>query len=311
MFPGDSAIKNLLKTYKLFLTIIIGALIGGETICFSGEGNTNGTTEHKDAPNVAATADKCSNIPALPDGSIKLVTKVIDGDTVVIEGGTHVRLLGIDADERDHPCYEPAKDRLEELILNKEIKLEKKTEDKDQWCRYLRYVFLDNQNIGLTLVKEGMAVARFSPEDVKYRKEIVQAEKEARKGKIGCKWNGNATKEKKKTKFSWEQLTTEKTGLKVVGACQTSNYYEKEMVVEGKIASAFRSNTNTIFLNFEKSYPDQCFTAVIFSADQSQFIEGPEKYYSQKTVRVKGEIQKYNRRPEIILGNPAQIEVGK
>ena len=175
----------------------------------------------------------------------------------------------------------------------------------------MRYILLGDQNIGLELVKEGLAVARFSPDDVKYREEITQAEKEARKNKTGCKWDGKEIKEEKKTSFLWEQLTPEKTGLKVVSACQAVNFPEKEMIIEGKVSNAFRSKTNTIFLNFEKSYPKQCFTAVIFSSNKSKFIENPEKYYSKKTVRLKGKIQKYQGTPEIILKNPAQIEVGK
>jgi len=121
---------------------------------------------------------------------LKLVTKIIDGDTVVVEGGNHVRLLGMDADERGDPCYTPAKERLEELVLNKEVYLERDVEDQDQYKRYLRYLILDDKNINLMLVQEGLAIARFSPENVKYKKEITAAEKEAIENKIGCKWGG-------------------------------------------------------------------------------------------------------------------------
>ena len=76
-------------------------------------------------------------------GSVSIVTKVIDGDTVVVEGGYHVRLLGIDTDERGYPCYNEAKKRLEELVLNKEVYLESDKDDKDQYERYLRYLILD------------------------------------------------------------------------------------------------------------------------------------------------------------------------
>ncbi|GAG14785.1 unnamed protein product, partial [marine sediment metagenome] len=34
----------------------------------------------------------------------KMVTRIIDGDTVIIEGES-VRLLGMDTDERGEPCY--------------------------------------------------------------------------------------------------------------------------------------------------------------------------------------------------------------
>jgi endonuclease YncB( thermonuclease family) len=140
---------------------------------------------------------KCENLPELTDGTIKLATKIIDGDTFLIEGGYSVRIFGVDADERGYPCYGPAKGRLEELILNKEVKLEKEKENFDQYCRYLRHVFVDGQNVSFELVKEGLAVARFSPENIKYREEISLAEKEARENKIGCKWGSVAKVEKK------------------------------------------------------------------------------------------------------------------
>lgn len=118
-----------------------------------------------------------------------IVTKVIDGDTVVVGGGYHIRLLGIDADEKSYPCYEPAKVRLEELVLNKQVKLEKDTTDIDQYRRCLRAIFVGNKNISLELVREGLAVARFYEPDVKYKNEIQIAEKQVIENKKGCKWS--------------------------------------------------------------------------------------------------------------------------
>ncbi|HLD37229.1 MAG TPA: thermonuclease family protein, partial [Candidatus Nanoarchaeia archaeon] len=80
------------------------------------------------------------------------------------------------------------KSRIEELVLNKEVKLEADAEDTDQYGRYLRYIFLDGKNINLQLVQEGLAVARFYPENIKYKQEIIDAEKQARENKTGCKW---------------------------------------------------------------------------------------------------------------------------
>ena len=118
------------------------------------------------------------------------MTKVIDGDTVVVEGGYHVRLLGMDADEKGYPCYEQAKTRLEDLVLAKQVRLEKDKTDLDQYGRCLRYIFLDNTNINVQLVKEGLAIARFYEPDVKYRAEITAAESYAQQNKLGCKWSG-------------------------------------------------------------------------------------------------------------------------
>jgi micrococcal nuclease len=119
----------------------------------------------------------------------KTVTKIIDGDTVIAEGES-IRLLGIDADEKGYPCYNAAKTRIEELVLGKEVYLEPDAENKDQYGRYLRYLFIGNQNANLQLVKEGLAVARFSPGNTKYKEEILAAETAARGAGTGCKWNG-------------------------------------------------------------------------------------------------------------------------
>ena len=299
--------KEFFEKNKIFVAIVVGVLIIGGAIYFSGK-------KEKPLVEEQEKSQSCANIPELPDNSLKLATKIIDGDTFLIEGGYSVRILGIDADERGYPCYDAAKNRLEEIILNQEVKLENGTEDLDQYCRYLRYVFADNQNISLELVKEGLAVARFSPEDVKYRGEISQAEKEEKENKIGCKWSGVEIKkeEETKTEYQWEKLTTEKLGYDVVEACEAGKYLGRELIMEGKVADAYYDlKSNTVFLNFEKVYPNQCFTGVIFSSNLYKFVQNPEDYYLGKTVRIMGEVKEYQGRPEIILEDPSQIEIGK
>lgn len=117
-----------------------------------------------------------------------IVTKIVDGDTVIVRGGKSVRLLGIDTDERGKKCYTAAKERLEELVLGKGVVLERDAEDRDRYGRLLRYLFLNETNINALLVSEGLAVARFQG-NWKYKTEITALEKEAIEGKIGCKWS--------------------------------------------------------------------------------------------------------------------------
>ncbi len=305
--------KEFFEKNRIFLAIVVGALVIGGAIYFSGKKESPSKSAGEEV--ITGNSQNCGNIPELPDNSLKLATKIIDGDTFLIEGGYSIRILGIDADERGYPCYDTAKNRLEELILNQEVKLEKGTEDKDQWCRYLRYMFFDDKNISLEMVKEGLAVARFSPEDVKYREEITQAEKEAKENKIGCKWSTETktpTEGEEKEQFQWEKLTTEKLGVDVVLACEAGKYLGRELIVESKVADVYHdSKSNTVFFNFEKAYPNQCFTAVIFSSDLYKFVQNPEDYYLNKTVRIMGEVKEYQGRAEIILEDPSQIEVGK
>ena len=183
---------------NIFWAIIIGAVIIGAGVYF---GLKSGTS---DIPPISKMASEKVD-PRAPQDLVKsdltttaecsasdstIVTKVIDGDTVVVEGGWHVRLLGIDADESGYPCYQPAKTRLESLILGKKILLEKDKTGVDQYGRCLRYIFLGDKNIDTQLVYEGLAIARLYEPDVKYRAQITSAEAYAQSNKIGCKWDG-------------------------------------------------------------------------------------------------------------------------
>ncbi|MFH1162419.1 MAG: thermonuclease family protein [Candidatus Jorgensenbacteria bacterium] len=295
--------KKFFEGNKLLLAVVIGALIVGGAIYFSPKSETEKQSQ-SDISSVAASPVQCL-APAEA-----LATKIVDGDTIIVEGGYNVRLLGIDADERGYPCYSEASKRLEELILNKRVRLEKDITDVDQYQRCLRYVFLDKQNVDLELVKQGLAIARFYEPDVKYKEEIVLAEKTAIENKVGCKWAGSKPPQPVVAE-KFEDFTPEKTGLEVIFACNAGNYYGKEAIIEGKIVDGYKSKTNTVFLNFEKAYPNQCFVGVIFSQDQYKFAKDPEEYYSGKTVRIKGKIQEYQGKPEIILKDPSQIEVGE
>jgi endonuclease YncB( thermonuclease family) len=175
----------------IFLAIIIGAAIIGGFI-YSG---LKGNSQPVDLSSALVISPE-QNGRITPPASIgvcgadenTIVTKVIDGDTVVVEGGYHIRLLGMDADEKGYPCYDSAKTRLENLVLGKQVELEKDKTDLDQYGRCLRYIFLGDENIDVRLVKEGLAIARFYEPDVKYKSEISVAEKQAQTLRIGCKW---------------------------------------------------------------------------------------------------------------------------
>ncbi len=252
-----------------------------------------------------------SNPNQCPSSEV-IVTKVIDGDTIVVEGGYHIRLLGIDADEKNYPCYEEAKKRLEELILNKKVRLEKGSLDLDQYDRCLRYIFLGDENINLEMVKEGLAVARFYSPEEKYRNEISQAEKEAMTNKIGCKWKEKGGENELKVEDSeqWQRLTSSRTGYKLIKACQAGDYLGEKVIAEGRIVDTYYSSSKgVVFLNFEKPYPNQCLTGVIFSDSLENFKDNPQEYYLNKIVRIIGEVKEYKNRPEIILDTPQQIEV--
>lgn len=120
------------------------------------------------------------------------VTKVIDGDTVEIESGEKVRLLGINAPEENEYYYQEAKERLTKLVEGKLVKLETSSEDKDRYGRLLRYIFVDDLHANLRLLKEGYATVYIINPDEQYYLEFKKAEKEAKESKLGL-WTSSDT----------------------------------------------------------------------------------------------------------------------
>ena len=92
----------------------------------------------------------------LDDSETGVVGRVIDGDTLVI-GNQSVRLLGINSPERGEKYYEEAKKFLENAVLNKTVELEFGRDKYDLYKRKLAYIYYDNRNVNLEIVKEGYA----------------------------------------------------------------------------------------------------------------------------------------------------------
>ncbi|MCX6815749.1 MAG: hypothetical protein NT120_02770 [Candidatus Aenigmarchaeota archaeon] len=93
----------------------------------------------------------------------------------------------------------------------------------------------------------------------------------------------------------------------VIDVCTAGSYLGDYKTVQGVVIDVFVSNTNTVFLNFGRPYPDHCFTAVIFASDKSKF--GNVYSYKGKTVQVSGSVESYQGKSEIVLENPSQIKI--
>ena len=93
----------------------------------------------------------------LTDYEEALVIRIIDGDTLEIESGEKVRLLGIDAPEKGERYSLEAAKFLEEKVLNKTVVLELGSERYDRYGRILAYLYINGKNINIELVKNGLA----------------------------------------------------------------------------------------------------------------------------------------------------------
>lgn len=113
------------------------------------------------------------------------VTRVIDGDTIVLSTDEKVRLICINTPEVGEDYYGEASDRLSELILNKEVELVKDKSETDRYGRLLRYIYLDGDFINEQMVKEGYAKAYPYSPDLTKCPQIESAEAYAKSHSLG------------------------------------------------------------------------------------------------------------------------------
>lgn len=114
------------------------------------------------------------------------VERVIDGDTFELATGEVVRLIGVDAPESVKPgevvqCFgHEASLFLKELVEHHEIRLERDTSERDRYGRLLRYVYLGDDFVNETLVREGYARAKAYRPDIAKQEIFTEAQEKAR-----------------------------------------------------------------------------------------------------------------------------------
>jgi len=110
-----------------------------------------------------------------PDETVE-VTHIIDGDTVILKDGRHIRLIGINTPEigRNGSPSEPgavaAQKHLHSLLQGqKQIFLKLDAEEFDRYKRTLAHLFLpDGKNIQANLLAEGLAIPLTIPPNLEH-----------------------------------------------------------------------------------------------------------------------------------------------
>lgn len=134
-----------------------------------------------------------------------LVKRVVDGDTLLLENGERVRLIGIDTPE----MHESSKlhrdsqrsgqdirtiqalgrrsyDFTRQLVEGKRVSLEFDVEKQDRYKRLLAYVYLkDGTFVNAQIIRQGYASLMTFPPNVKYADLFLKLYQEARDNKRG------------------------------------------------------------------------------------------------------------------------------
>jgi micrococcal nuclease len=139
------------------------------------------------------TATQPSAPEQLEEGTFE-VRRVVDGDTLVLDSGTRVRLQGINCPESVKPespveaWGAEAKDFTEDFIrrARNRVRLSFGVERKDQYDRFLAFVWNGDVMLNEELVRAGLAQAKLG---YRYsgvmKSRLAKAQKEARQARRG------------------------------------------------------------------------------------------------------------------------------
>lgn len=136
-----------------------------------------------------AVKDK-DNMPLSSKGAFR-VTRVLDGDTIVLDNGETVRLIGVDAPEIHHPEIpvqrfgQEAAEFLRRFAEGFECILEYEPGDiRDQYGRLLAYVFIGGRLANAEMIRRGYAYA-YTRFPFRRQTEFIAMEREAREHQYG------------------------------------------------------------------------------------------------------------------------------
>lgn len=244
-------------------------------------------------------AQTCEGLRIVPGG---IVTQVTDGDTVMLDAGQVVRLIGMQAPKLPlgregfptWPLANEARAALEAIVLGQNASLAYGGEETDRYGRLLAHLLIegDGQPVWTQqyMVETGWARVYSFPDNRRCLDQLFAAEARARSARLGI-WADPY--------YSVRAADRPDTLLERVGS------YE---LVEGRVLLAERSGSR-IYLNFGRFWKED-FTAVIESAALRLFAaDGYDPLTLEGAlVRIRGWVDDRDG-PRIEVTHPEQIEV--
>lgn len=232
----------------------------------------------------------------LKAGESAVAVEVIDGDTVLLDTGKEVRLVGLQAPKlplgrrgfKAWPLADEAKKALEELALGRRLTLHYGGRRMDRHGRILAH--LKDAETGEwvqgAMLARGMARVYTFKDNRAAVPEMLALERAARAAKRGI-WG-----------HPFYALRTPETVERDIGSFQ---------IVEGRVF-AVAERKKTTFLNFGRDWRED-FTIVLRNRDRKAFRDAGVslKALEGKTIRIRGWVKSWNG-PTIEATHPEQIE---
>ncbi|HET7307818.1 MAG TPA: thermonuclease family protein [Gammaproteobacteria bacterium] len=232
------------------------------------------------APFAARAAD-CSPVGVRHRAHVRYV---IDGDTVILDGGRHIRIVGLNAPEIGHdgapdqPFARAARDRLIALLANAHGRIVWSTapDRRDHYGRTLAHVYIDGRDAAALLLKAGLAAVIAIPPNVRRSACYDAAEGVARGAHRGL-WS--------------------RTAAVVRGGDVAATGFQ---IVRGHVARVSVKHAGTL-LTLAGGLD------IWIPAADRPFFRRPPKRLDGHEVLVRGWLHDYHGRPEITVRHPAVL----
>jgi micrococcal nuclease len=123
------------------------------------------------------------------------VVAVLDGDTIIIDGGQKVRYAGLDTPESHHPdklpedCGQEAFEANRRLVAGKMVRLEFDERRRDKYGRLLAYVYVDSLFVNAELIRQGYAKVTTYRDNQRHHNDFTRLQRDAIAARRGM-WGG-------------------------------------------------------------------------------------------------------------------------
>ena len=222
----------------------------------------------------------------------RAVEKVIDGDTIVLQGGERIRYIGVDAPELGEPLYEEARAFQEKVLLGGPVRIEVcEGEPRDAYGRTLAFVHKGSTDVGKHLLRYGLARTLFvGPCGRGMARAYRATEREAFRAGLGI----------------WSLQDPRRVAHDDAG-----RYIGCLMTVTGEVRDV-HEGPKAFHLNFGRDFRSD-FTSVVFRKDLTRLLtEGmhPVTEYKGRHVEVTGILKDY-KGPEILVESADQLVLSR
>jgi endonuclease YncB( thermonuclease family) len=217
------------------------------------------------------------------------VQYVIDGDTIVLEGGRHIRIVGLNAPELGHhgepdqPFARAARKKLEKLIEQARGRVGWRTapERHDHYGRTLAHVYANGIDVSRALIEAGLAAVIAIPPNVRRDACYIAAEKTARRHRRGLWAPGSPLVHEA------NEPAAARVGFEII---------------RGRVTHVAVKHAGTL-LTLDKTI------TVWIEADDRATFGAMLKHIAGRRVLTRGWLNDYHGRPEIIAHRPATLTV--